>query len=267
MGCGSSTGAGGKIRMQKTRLTGMDDVFDDVQKILDKIYDIQDPIDDAFFKLLRYTGFEKTVGATAHHCVVGTVFAIATANGGENAADLFEVKGESPFLILNKSNAKGDLSKAIDAFTDYVKALTGAKDQIQPLADKAKEFAAKAPDLPSKAKDDIKNAEGLNMMAKAKAIKNTASNCKAMASLPSTINDFKNTIEDALMSIKASGTELNGKKDKLPDIAKNCASKKLVSAKDCYLEAGDKIEVDDKAKKRFAAQQKKQKSNKRGTKK
>lgn len=262
MGCGSSTGSDGKIRMQKTQLEGMDEVFDQVQGLVDEIYEIQDPIDDALENLLYYSNFHKTVGATAHHCAVGIVFALAASTNGSGTEDLFDVTTESPFLTLNKKSATGDLVKAIDAFTDYVKALTAAKDRIEPLSEKAKEFAEKAPDLPGKVKDDVKNAEGLGMMAKAKAVKYTASNSKHMAKLPSTVNDFKNAIQEALESIQGAGKELNAKKGQLADIGKNCASKNLETAKCCYMEAGDPMEVDDKAKKRHAAHQKKMKAKK-----
>lgn len=267
MGCGSSTGSDGKIRMQKTKLPGMDEVFDEVQGFVDEVYEIQDPIDDALENLLWYTNFHKTVGATAHHCCVGIVFSLAAASNGAGVDNLFEVKPASPFLELNKSSAQGDTVKAIDAFTDYIKALTAAKDRIEPLAEKAKGFAEKAPDLPGKCKEDISNSKDLGMMEKAKAAKNTATNSKHMAKLPSLVTGLKDTIQEAFESIQGAGKELTAKKDKLSDIGKDCAAKKLEYPKDCYLECGDPINVDGNAKKRHAAQQKKMKKKNAGQKK
>ncbi len=264
MGCGSSTGSDGKINMKKTKLPGMDEVFDEVQGFWDEIYAIQDPIDDALDDLLYYSSFHTTVGATAHHCAVGVVFALAAASNGAGTEDLFDVKAESPFLTLNKGSAQGDTVKAIDAFTEYIKALTAAKDRIEPLAEKAKGFAEKAPDLPGKCKDDVGNAGDLGAMDKMRAVKNTATNSKHMAKLPSLVTGLKDTIQEAFESIQGAGKELNDKKGKLSDIGKNCATKKLETPKCCYLEAGEPINCEGDAKKKHAARQKKSKAKKKG---
>lgn len=253
--------------MKKTKLAGMDEFFDDAQGFIDEIYEIQDPIDDALENLLWHTDFEKTVGATAHHAAVGTVFSIAAQGNGAGAEDLFDVKAESPFLEINKTNASGKTANAVDDIQEYVKAFVAAKDRIAPLAEKAKSFAEKAPDLPGKAKDDLGNAGDLGAMDKIRAVKNTATNSKELAKLPAMVNGLKDTVTEALASIQGAGKELNAKKAKLAEIGKDCAAKDKTSPKDCYLAHGDPINAGGDAKKKHAAQQKRKKAKEGAAKK
>ena len=262
MGCGSSTGADGKIRMKRTKLPGMDDIFDDAQKLIDEIYEIQDPIDHALDNLLYHTGFYKTPCATAHHAMVGIVFAMASKSKGEGVDDMFKILPQSPFITFDKTKANGDTARAIDDLTDYIQALTAANDRIGPMTEKAKSFAEKAPDMPEKAKDDLDKTDGLGAMDKMKAVKNSASNAKNMAKLPQLVADFKDTVQEALESVQGGTKELNAKKGDLSDIGKKCSEKGWESAKDCYLECGDEIEVTKEGEKKFAARQKKKKMRK-----
>lgn len=262
MGCGSSTGGDGKINMQKTKLAGMDEFFDDVQGFIDEIYEIMDPIEDAKDELLESCDLEKVEGATAHHAAVGIVFALASQSNGSDVANLFKVVPESPFIEIEKKSASGKLLISIDNLRKYIVACTKAKDRIEPLADKAKKFAEKAPDLPDKAKDELNNAGDLGAMDKMRAVKNTSLNCKNLAKLPGLINDLKDTVTGALADVQGSTKELNAKKDKLSDIGKKCSKDSKKTPKECYLHCGDPIVVSAEDKQKHAAAQKKKAAKK-----
>ena len=252
MGCGSSTGADGKIAMKKTKLPAVDEFFDDVQGFIDEVYEIQDPICDAEEKLLYHTDFQDTAGANIKHAIVGLVFNIA-AQGNADAIDkVVKITDKEPFISLDGSGISGDVSAGIDCVNDYIKAVIGAKDRIQPLADKGKSFAEKAPDLPGKAKDEVGNAGGLGTMDKLRAIKNTTSNVRAVAKLPTLVNDFKDTVMGAITNIQAAVKEINNKKGKMVDIGNKCAGKNLTSSRECYQECGDPIPAGDKKAKKKA---------------
>ena len=45
--------------MVKTKVDAADKFFDDVQKMIQEIYDLLDPIDESKWALLECTGFEK----------------------------------------------------------------------------------------------------------------------------------------------------------------------------------------------------------------
>ena len=263
MGCGGS-GEKSKISMQKTGLPAMDELFDDVQGFVDEIYELMDPIDDARAKLLEETEFDKISCGNTHHATVGIIFAMAaTMSGSVDVA--FKIKAEMPFIELDKSKGTGKVVSCIEAFQEYVKAISAAKDRIEPLAMKSKEFAEKAPDLPNKAKDEVKNAQGLGPFQAIAAVKNTASNCKHMASLPTLVNDLRKLVTDCITELQSIVKELNNKKTKLADIGKTCQSKKLVLPKECYLECGDKI--DSSAEKKKEWDKNKGKGKKKGNKK
>jgi hypothetical protein len=255
MGCGSSTGDGDKIQMQKTKLAGMDEFFDDVQAFVDDFYEIKDPIDDAKDALLESTDLEKVEGANTHHATVGTVFSIAAQGNGADVANIFEVLPKEPFIQINKGSAAGKTAESVDNLTEYIKAFVAAQSKIQPLAEKAQSFAEKAPDLPGKAKDEVGNAGDLGTMDKLRAVKNTGTNCKMMAKLPALITELKDTVADGIAEIQAACKELNAKKGDLGNIGKKCAEKKKVSPKDCYLECGDAIGGDAEAKKKWQKNQ------------
>lgn len=241
MGCGSSTGSDGKIQMQKTKLAGMDEFFDDVQAFVDDVYEIKDPIDDARDELMDSTDLDKVVGANTHHATVGIVFSIASQSNGSDVGNIFEVLPKEPFIQINKGSASGKTAESVDNLTEYIKAVVAAQSKIQPLAEKAQSFAEKAPDLPGKAKDEVGNAGDLGAMDKLRAVKNTGTNCKNMAKLPGLVQELKDTVADAISEIQAACKELNAKKGDLGNIGKKCAAAKKVSPKDCYLECGDKI--------------------------
>lgn len=267
MGCGSSTGGDGKIQMQKTKLEGMDEFFDDVQGFIDEIYEIQDPIEDSKEALLESSDFEKIEGASVHHAAVGIVFALASQSNGSDVANLFKVTGSSPFLEINKSSASGGLLTSVDNLTKYIMALTAAKDRIEPLSEKAKGFAEKAPDLPDKVKGEINNAGDLGAMDKLRAVKNTSVNCKNMSKLPGLVKDFKDTIMGALADVQGAAKELEAKKSKLGDIGKKCSKDGKKTPKDCYLHSGDPIKVTDEDKKKHAAAKKRKEKKKAPAKK
>lgn len=242
MGCGSSTGGDRKIRMKKTKLTGMDEFFDDVQGFIDEVYKIKDPIDDAKDDLMDSTDLDKVVGANTHHATVGVVFSLASQANGADVTNIFQILPKEPFIKINKRSAAGKTAKSVDNITDYINAFVAAQSRIEPLAQKAKSFAEKAPDLPDKAKEEVNNSGDLGAMDKLRAVKNTATNCKNMAKLPELVTELKDTVADAIAEIQAACKELNAKKGDLANIGKKCAAAKKVSPKDCYLECGDKID-------------------------
>ena len=166
MGCGGSSGSDGKIEMKKTKLGEIDEVFDDAQGLLDEIYEIKDPIDDSREQLLWQTEFDKVECGNTHHATCGIVYALTTCTKPEELANLFAVKAEAPFLEINKESASGELAQAIDDLMTYIQSLVAAKDRIGPLSDKAKAIAEKAPDLPDKAKEGVKNSKDLGAMDK-----------------------------------------------------------------------------------------------------
>ena len=52
MGCGCSSGQGERFYMQKTKLHSLDEFFDDVQRLLDELYEIKEPMEDSRYELL-----------------------------------------------------------------------------------------------------------------------------------------------------------------------------------------------------------------------
>jgi len=221
MGCGTSTGADGRLLMKETKLSGMDEFFNDVQGFIDEIYEAQEPIDEALGTLLENTEFAEVDGANAHHAIVGTVFALAAQARGEGVEDLVVIKQEEPFLELDTSKASGPPADAANNLKDYIMAIVAAKDRIQPLVEKAKSFAEKAPDLPGKVQGEIKNAGGLGTMDKIRAVRNTTTNVRNTAKLPGLVDDFKSCVMDALSSIQGATKELNNKKGQLAKIGKD----------------------------------------------
>ena len=166
MGCGGS-GGDKKIRMQKTKLSDLDEVFDDAQGLIDEIYGLKDPIEDKRDALLDSTQFDKVKCGNTHHATVGIVFAMwASSKSAEDAKEAFVAKAEAPFLEINKKSASGNLVKCIDDFTEYVQALGAAQERVPALAEKAQQIAEKAPDLPDKAKSGVEGATDLGAMDK-----------------------------------------------------------------------------------------------------
>lgn len=162
MGCGGSGRGDGKIRMQKTKLSDLDEIFDDAQGLIDEIYQLKDPIEDKRDSLLDSTQFDKVTCGNTHHATVGIVFAMwASSKSSEDAKEAFVAKAEAPFIELNKKSASGDQVKCVDDFTEYVQALGAAQERIPALAEKAQQIAEKAPDLPDKAKTGTESATDL----------------------------------------------------------------------------------------------------------
>lgn len=167
MGCGGSGGDGNKIRMQKTKLGELDEIFDDAQGLIDEIYKLMDPIEESREKLLRSSDFDQVKCGNTHHATVGIVFAMyASSKSAEDAMNAFETTTSSPFVQLNKKSASGKLVQCIDDFTAYVESLTKASERVAPLADKAKAIAEKAPDMPDKAKKGVESSADLGAMDK-----------------------------------------------------------------------------------------------------
>ena len=167
MGCGGSTGNGKKIQMQKTKLADVDSFFDDTQAVIDSIYDLQDPIEDAKDELLESTGFDKVCCANTHHAIVGTVFAIyGTSKAADEAANAVDVTMSSPYISFDTSKLEGTVANDAKCLTMYITSLTKANTQIESLVDKVKTVAEKAPDLPSQAKTSLEKSKDLGAMDK-----------------------------------------------------------------------------------------------------
>jgi hypothetical protein len=256
MGCGGSSGSSGQIKMKKTKLGDMDEFFDDAQGLIDEIYELKDPVEEARDALLESSELEKVTCGNTHHATVGIVFAIASQSNGSDCSNAFKASAEAPYIEINKGSSSGKLLQSIDDLQAYIKALIAAKDRIEPLSKKAKEFAEKAPELPNKAKESVNNAGDLGAMDKISAIKNTATNCKNLGSLPSLVNELRLTVQNSLLEIQGASKELEESKSKLSEIGKKCSEKKLTSPKDCYLECGKEVKVSPEAKKEWERRKK-----------
>jgi hypothetical protein len=251
MGCGGSSGTSGPIKMKKTKLEELDEFFDDVQGLIDEIYELKDPVEEARGKLLESTELAKVTCGNTHHAIVGIVFAIASQLRGGEIGNIFTITIEAPFIEINSESATGRLIESIDALKEYIESIIGAKDRIEPLVQKVTEFVKKAPELPNKAKEGVSSAKGLGLMDQINAVKNTATNCRNLTSLPSLINEFKQTVQNTLAEIQGATKELNEVKSKLSEISKKCSAKNLTSPKECYLECGKPIKVTPEAKKEW----------------
>lgn len=251
MGCGGSSGTSGPIKMKPTKLGELDEFFDDVQGLIDEIYELKDPVEKAREALLESTELAKVTCGNTHHAIVGIVFAIASQLRGGEIGNAFTITLEAPYIEINSESATGRLLESIDAFKEYIGSIIGAKDRIEPLVQKVTEFVKKAPELPSKAKEGVSSAGDLGMMDKINAVKNTATNCRNLTALPSLINEFKQTVQNTLVEIQGATKELNEVKSKLSEIGKKCSAKNLTSPKECYLECGKPIKVTPEAKKEW----------------
>lgn len=167
MGCGGSSGNYQRIEMKKTKISELDDIFKDAQDLIDKIYELKDPIEDAKDRLLADTGFSDVECATIQHAAVGIIFAMyASTKSPAELVDAFKITTTSPFLDINKDLSPPNIADSIQYFKDYVKALIKANEKVTSLAEKVKEIAEKVPDLPEKAKDSISNSNDLGAMDK-----------------------------------------------------------------------------------------------------
>jgi len=257
MGCGASSRNDGVIRMNKTKLAGVDEFFDDVQSVADEIYNIKDPIDTNKEMFLYHTDIWKLECGNTHHGVVGLVFSLASKSAESDLGNLFKVVPQSPFVEINKNGAASDDAKAIGYFEEYVKALVSAKDKIGPLAEKVKTLAEKAPDMPDKAKSEMENSGSMGAMDKMNAVRYTATNCKMLATMPGLIKELQQTVTDSLAEVQGAGKELQGKSSNMSETRKKCIDAKCSSAKDCYLTAGDKIDTSPEKVKEWKAKSKK----------
>lgn len=267
-GSSSSSGSSRKIEMKETKLADMDEFFNQVQGLVDEIYEIKDPVEEARDALLESTEFDTVTCGNTHHATVGIIFAISSQSNGQDINNSYTVTPEAPFIEINKGSASGDLIQCVENLQAYIAALTSAKDRIIPLSTKVKEFAEKAPELPSKAKDSIKSAEDLGIMDKIIAVRNTATNSRNLALLPTFLSNFSVTIKNSLQEIIEATKELKESKGKLSDIGKECAEKELTSPKDCYLECGRPINVSKETKKEWVKDNKRKRAAgkiKRGT--
>jgi multidrug efflux pump subunit AcrB len=265
MGCGTSKGSAGKIKMTKTKLGSIDEFFDDVQGVIDEAYSLRDPIEDARDKLVQETDFEKVVCSNTHHAIVGTVFALSTLGTESDLAKLFDITQDEPYVKIDTKHASGKLLKATDALTDYVKNIIKAKGKIEALVGKSQKMAEKAPEMPDKAKDSLSSASDLGAMDKIRAVKNTASNCKELGKLPTLVKEIQLTVTNAIMELQAAGKELNDNKAKLVSIRKKCLEKKSDSPKICYLACGTEIKNTPELKKEWEAYWKRRNGNKTTT--
>ena len=256
MGCGCSLGLSkGKIKMEKTKLSTLDDVFGQVQNFVDEVYEIMDPLQERRAKLLEETELSKVVCGNTHHAIIGTIFSLIVAVKNVRIDDLFKTSFEPPFIEIDASKATGNISKCVEILLRYIKTIVDAKDRIEPLIEKAKEFSETAQDLPDKAKEEINNI-GLGPIEAIMAVKNTAFNCKQMGNLPKYLNELKDLVKCCLEEIMSAIKEINDKKSKLLQIGNICESKKFSILKDCYSECGFKIEVTPEAKKKWEKESK-----------
>ena len=168
MGCGLAVWGDGKIEMKRTKLEGMDQFFNDVQSIVDEIYELKGDVEDKRDALLRGTYINKVWCGNTHHAIVGIVFAIATKANNINIEDIVKVTTDEPFVEVKKDLADGPLSENVDDLAEYIEALMNIKDKIESLMEKSKEFSEKAGELPDKAKEDIKDSTDLGVIAKVK---------------------------------------------------------------------------------------------------
>jgi len=241
----------------------MDDIFGTVQKFVDEVYAVMDPINERRTQLLEETELSKVVCGNTHHAIVGTIFALLMTAKNVRIDDLIKTSFEPPFIEIDVSNAAGNISKCVEALLNYIKTLVDTKDRIEPLIEKAKEFSETAHELPDKAKEEMNNAGKLGPMEAIIAVKNTAVNCKHMANLPSLLTDLKDLVTNSLLSRSKAQSKRSTIKNKLLQIGKTCESKKLKTPKDCYVECGNKIEVTSEAKKKWEKESKKKsKANK-----
>lgn len=255
MGCGGSTGSGKKIKMKTTKLKDVDGFFDDAQGIVDEIYEIQDPIDDAKDGLLEATGMEKVECADVNHAICGMVYAIAVqVNGDIDSA--VNIVATEPFIEINKGKASGEVVKAVDHLEKYLKGLVAGKDRMEPLTKKVTDIVKKSAEIPNKAKAAAKDSNDLGVMDKLKAGKNALSNVKELNRVPGLCNDLKDTIVDALKAVKAATEEINDNKGKMAEFAQKCKSAKKSTPKDCYLLVGKGIKATPEQKKKWKAEQK-----------
>ena len=252
MGWGGSKGSVSRIEMKTTKLPAMDDIFGEVQKFVDEVYAIRDPLEEDRAKLLQETEITKIPWGSTHHAAVATIFSLLVTAKNPKIDELFKTSLEPPFIEIEASKATGKTLACVKALLKYIKTIVDVKDRIDPLIEKAKEFSETAKGLPDKAKDEVKNATGLGPMDAIMAAKNTTANCKHMANLPAFMNEFKDLVKCSLEEIKGAVKEINEKKAKMLQVVKDCESKKVTLPKDCYAECGNKIVETPEAKKRWS---------------
>ena len=167
MGCGGSKGQQEKISMQMTKLAEVDEFFNDTQGVIDNIYELKDPIDEAREDFMESTGFDEVCCGNTQHATLGTVYAIyATSKAVDDAVNAVDITMDSPFLTFSDDKVAGTLAQDTKNFTAYVNALINGSQKVLPLVDKVKTIAEKAPDLPQKSKDALSNSQGLGAMDK-----------------------------------------------------------------------------------------------------
>ena len=89
-----------------------------------------------------------------------------------------------------------------------------------------------------------------------RAVKNTASNAKALTQVPGLVTSLKDCVADSFKEIQGAAGELNENKDKSEEIQKACQEKKAESPKDCYLTSGKPIETTPELEKAWKAKKK-----------
>jgi phage-related minor tail protein len=237
--------------MEKTKLPEIDSFFDDVQELIDEVYGLRDPIEDAKDEIIYNTDFEKIVCSNTHHAIVGIVFALSTLGDEKDLSKLFDVTLEEPFVKIDTKHAAGKLIKATDSLTDYVKNIVNARKNIERLLKKATSFAERAPELPDKAKEALSGSSSLGALDKIRAVKNTSVNCKELGKIPTLVKELQMTATNAIKELQEAGKELNANKTKLLDIRKKLLEKKASIPKDCYLVSGEKIKETPELKKEW----------------
>lgn len=258
MGCGSSTGSGSKITMTKTKLDSVDAFFDDVQKMIQEVYDLLDPIDEAKMALLECTGFDKVECATVQHAAVGIILAFCASLNGLDVMSMVTIKMSDPFIEIDGSKAEGTVKDGIEQLKKYVKALCSCKEKIEAFVEKAKAFGERAAEVPAKAKEEsTKNEKKLGAMDKLRAMKNCTMNCRQVTKVPALVTQLKDTVMGAIEEILAACKELEAKKEKMIDCGAKCMKENKKTPKECYLLCGDAIKCEPADKKKYAEYQKK----------
>lgn len=164
MGCGCSSNGDEKIEMKKTNLDEIDEFFDQAQELVDSIYEIKDPLEEARENLLKKTSFWNEECANSTHAIVGTIYAISAFLAGD-LEGAFDIKTEEPFLIIGDKVSSGPVGESCTALKEYIEVLLESKDKVQPLGDQAKQIANSAKELPKKTKEAAKNSS-LGIMGK-----------------------------------------------------------------------------------------------------
>lgn len=248
--------------MVKTKIDAADKFFDDVQKLIQEVYDLLEPIDDAKCALLEATGFGKVECATVQHAAVGIILAYCASVKDLDVSKMIKCTMSDPYIEIDASKAEGDVKTYIEQLKKYVTSLSEIKEKIQAFVEKAEKFGKDAADVPAKCKDEVeKNEKKLGFMDKARGMKNLSSNCRQVTKVPNLIKELKDTVMGAIDEILCAIKEINDKKDRMVKCIEKCNTEGKKTPKDCYMCSGDPIKCEPADKKKHADFMKKRAAN------